>query len=320
MHAAVASALSADPVGASASCIVCGGQSGHIVLRDNGYVGVLCSCGTIFASPRPLHSDSDDTDVLHLDVFYDLSAARKARWVRKHTMGTTLLEIGCGNGAFLEAAAREGFVVEGVEPVAPKAERASARLGRPVHQTWLHEFVTDERYDVVYHCDMLAHLSDPVDALRRMRAILAPRGVLAFEVGLIADVAVPWYRSLRGIGFPMHRWLYSDRSVRALLAKADLRVTTTKRYDQSASLLVTETIRLAHRAVSALGWRRRSRALTTPGALATDVGSGPSDGGADGWLEAQPFYANLQNALRYGVGSILPPLGPGTMLVVAEPQ
>jgi SAM-dependent methyltransferase len=318
MHSAASRSSTIGADRESAACFLCGAQSGRVVLCENGYDGVHCACGTIFVRPRPAHADDDDTLVMHPDDFYDLAAERKARWVRAHTAGRTLLEIGCGSGAFLDAATRAGFLVEGVEPVASRAQQARDRTGRPVHEAWLHNFVSTARHDVVYHCDLLSHFSDPANALGRMRALLTPGGALAFEVGLVADVSTGWYGALPHPGFPMHRWFYSERSIRALMRRAGLRITATRRYDQSAQLLLAVAIRVAHRTARRAGWRSTTHGAVTSVDTSGDASTDAAGGAHDGWLESQPFYTRLQNWLRYSVGGVLPAIGPGTLLVVAE--
>ena len=82
--------------------------------------------------------------------------------------------------------------------------------GRPrAYAGFLHEVdLPPERFDVVFHVDLMSHFVDPLDALRTMRRATRPGGVVAFEVGLLAgchrDGTVA-----AGCWCPQHRWLYS---------------------------------------------------------------------------------------------------------------
>ena len=294
----------------AACCIVCGGTSDDVVLRDNGYEGRACACGTIYTSPTPPPGAIDLTEVDHAEAFYDLPAMLKARWVRRHTKGQSLLEIGCGDGIFLKGARDLGFRVEGVEPSPPRAVEAERRTGAIVHRVLLENFVAGaRRYDVVYHCDLLAHFPDPRGALNKMASVLTPEGVLAFEVGLVGGIPRFWYRYLRA-GYPEHLWLYSEASLRRLLAQCGLRIRTATRFDLSLCVATHEMLHTAATLRRAVTGARRG-APEVAGTVGR-IGPPPKPG------RAQAAYLRLQNFLRYRVGAALPRLGPGSLLVVAE--
>ncbi len=306
--------LETDGLGTDAMCcIVCGGTSDDVVLRDNGFEGRACACGTIYTSPRPKPGEVDHTLVGHDDAFYDLAAALKARWIRRHARGATLLEVGCGAGAFLLQAQRTGYSVEGVEPDGARAAVARIKTASPIHERFLAEFSCDQRFDVVAHFDMLAHFPDPRAALTDMSALLSNSGVLAFEVGLIGGTPRFWYRGLDPIGYPQHRWLYSEASLRTLLQQAGLRIRRSARFDLSACVALTLGLRRLARLRNALlpGRATRDSNVQTPPTISRS---------------AQPLkpraravaYEQLQNFLRYRVGAVLPSIGPGTLLIVAE--
>lgn len=301
----------AEPGTSAARCIVCGSTSDDIVLQENGYEGRACTCGTIYMSPVPPESVIDPTAVGHSDAFYDLPVDLKARWIRRRVGGRSLLEIGCGTGAFLAAARRLGFAVEGIEPSIGRARIAEAIAGARVHPVLLEDFRSrGARYDVVYHSDMLAHFADPRAALRQMTALLAPGGVLAFEVGLLGGIPRFWYRHMRDISYPEHRWFYSRASLVSLLRDCDLIVTHATRFDLSLCVLLTRSIR----SLAALRTRARRRAVSVTPPLA------PVNTRARASLAERPTYNAIQNFLRYRAGWLLPPVGPGTQFVIARPR
>jgi SAM-dependent methyltransferase len=286
------------------ACTVCHGTSGDTVFRENGYEGRACACGTIYTTPEPLPGEVDPTLVGHDDNFYDMPALLKARWVRKHVHGDDLLEIGCGTGAFLDAARTAGFRVEGIEAEEMRATVAARRVNAIVRPVFFENADADRRFDVVYHCDMLAHFDEPAKALRLMTRFLRPGGVLAFEVGFVGGLPRVWYSWIGDIGYPQHRWLYSERSLRRLLDNAGLHIEHLKRFDLAADVVVQHGIRTAARMARRFGLRR-------PTALGhAVVRGGPDDG------RAMP---RVHNVLRYRVGAWLPPLGPATALVIARP-
>ena len=297
-----ASLVNATTANRTARCIVCGAVSDDVVFRENGYEGRACACGTIYTSPVPPPSIIDPTHVGHLDDFYDLPARQKARWVRRHTAGVSLLEIGCGSGSFLSAAKRVGFRVEGVEASPPRAVLAAARTGATVHSVLLEDFDPGSvRYDVVYHTDMLSHFEDPRAALRKMASLLGQDGLLAFEVGLLGGLPRIWYRGIRDIGYPGHRWFYSEASLATLLTTSGLRVRHATRFDLSLCLALA----LLLRPLAAL-----RRAMLSPKAAAPAHARAIKAAGRVP-LAHRRAHSVVQNFLRYRVGALLPRIGPG---------
>src|SRR5690349_8303900 len=72
--------------------------------------------------------------------------------------GANLLDIGCAHGWFLEAAARRGFAVAGLEPDPGVAARAAA-AGHAVRPGIFPDHVpADRRFDVLVFNDVFEHL------------------------------------------------------------------------------------------------------------------------------------------------------------------
>lgn len=134
--------------------------------------------------------------------------------------GGRVLEVGCGDGQSL-AFMRDlgGVTVEGIEPDVAQAALASER-GIECFAGLLESFDPGERrYDQVQMFHVLEHVVDPVDALLRMRRLLAPGGRLLIEV---PDVRQP-YGALEGNFFQnAHLFSYSASTLAALFSRAGL--------------------------------------------------------------------------------------------------
>ena len=149
------------------------------------------SCGTVYADPRP----ADAVLVSRLDEFApdpsaDTPAALAAlvdaeRWkldvvepVVAPAGGTRLLDVGCGNGAFVAAAHRAGYAAEGHD-LAPKvAAAASARWSLPVHTGPLADLDAADAFDVVTLWDTLEHAVAPRALLADVARLLRPGGAV----------------------------------------------------------------------------------------------------------------------------------------------
>src|SRR5262249_14866779 len=156
-------------------------------------------------SPEPAVASVDPTKDAHSDAFYSTYASLKARWVRNIPVSGRLLEIGCGEGHFLAAAKRLGFEVTGLEPNVERATRIRKRLQVAVRCSLLEDVVwPDAGFDVIYHCDLLSHFTEPIRALGKMCSLLAPGGTLAFEAGTLGGINPVWYKWIGCLGLPQH--------------------------------------------------------------------------------------------------------------------
>ena len=133
----------------------------------------------------------------------------------------SLLEIGCGNGFFLEEALRRGYrSVRGVEPSADAVSAAAAHVRPNIACDMMRPGLFEEgTFDVVCLFQVLDHLPDPSGVLRECFRVLRPGGlVLSFN----HDVRAASARLLKDKS-PIidieHTYLYSNETMRALFAK-----------------------------------------------------------------------------------------------------
>jgi 2-polyprenyl-3-methyl-5-hydroxy-6-metoxy-1,4-benzoquinol methylase len=94
------------------------------------------------------------------------------------------LDVGCASGEFGQIVQQERqCAVWGVEPYAPAAESACARLERVFCAGFSPELaLPPASFDVILCNDVLEHLADPFEALRYARTLLAPGGVIVASV------------------------------------------------------------------------------------------------------------------------------------------
>lgn len=133
-----------------------------------------------------------------------------------------LLEIGCGNGFFLEQALRQGWrEVRGVEPSADAVAKAPPALAGAIVQDVMRAGLFEpESFDAVCLFQVLDHLARPVELLEECRRVLRPGGhILALNHNVRA-----WSARILGERSPIvdieHTYLYSPATMRALFAKA----------------------------------------------------------------------------------------------------
>lgn len=120
--------------------------------------------------------------------------------------GLTVLDVGCGPGtitADLAALVAPGRVtaVETTEEILSQAagvaaERGLDNVGFTVADVHALDF-PDDSFDVVHAHQVLQHVGDPVQALREMRRVCRPGGVVAVRDSDYAAMA--WYPEVPGL-------------------------------------------------------------------------------------------------------------------------
>lgn len=106
------------------------------------------------------------------------------RWRR----GGRFLAVGCGGGLELEIARELGFTVEGYDVDPATTQEVARRLGVPVHAGAFSDLqLPDGGFDCIYLDQVLEHLKNPADYLRRLRRLLKPDGVVYIGVPNLAS-------------------------------------------------------------------------------------------------------------------------------------
>lgn len=217
------------------SCNICGSSNEKLITMQNGYRIVRCrDCGFVYVNPRPdnetlkrlylkyLPEKIEDPllwDVYMKDVFKKAANILAKRFPK----GGKLLDIGCGYGFFLEKMKAMGWEVYGMD-VSETAVNYTSSHGLNVSLGTLdnirHE---DNSFDVVTLFYVLEHLPDPLNALKEIRRILNPKGLLLLRV----PHTTPIVRILSLFGIknnlydpPFHLNDFSPCSIKTILKKA----------------------------------------------------------------------------------------------------
>ncbi len=154
-----------------------------------------------------------------------------ALWILGDAENRTLLEVGCGPGWTLESFMRAGFRSRGVD-VSSRAVEAARSRGLDVERADIETddltAVAADRADVVVALEVLEHLLDPLGALTKMGALLAPGGQLVVslpnEITLPARLRILCGRLPFGGHTDAHVRHFDRSSAASLFAAAGLRV------------------------------------------------------------------------------------------------
>ena len=302
----------------------CENSDSRVVIEENGFTGRQCAgCGLIFVSPRPSRREMDEryeSGAAHLspDSFISGAGSRSARAharrevkrLSRHVAGGSLLEIGPGNGTFLVEARRAGFDVYAVELNPTQAEFIRTRHGIPCATSLdAAPGLGPERFDVIYHCDVLSHFYDPLEEFRRIKELLVLGGYHVFETGNGGDIDHKFFKDIKSFQYPDHLFFYGQRSLRELLRQTGFEHLRTYRYSiLPAMLLRKQLLRL-------LG-RRSDRSGKVPPAMDHIETRGSAGGAAH---IARGILDYISYVTRYSVGALaIREHHPQTLIVVAR--
>lgn len=202
-------------------CPLCGARAAHEMNGASMATGiptphpVRCgSCGLVFVDPLPGAALSPAS--YGADYYQPWQGReerpRRALWKRRlrqletRSPRGTLLDVGCGDGAFLKVARDAGWSVEGIEFSPEGARRAALRLGRPVAlgDLWRERGLRGP-FDVITLWHVLEHLADPSAMLRAVRERLRSGGLVVVAVPNLDNVPMQWaYRLARFRKLPLY--------------------------------------------------------------------------------------------------------------------
>jgi len=94
-----------------------------------------------------------------------------------------ILDIGSGPGFFLRRAKRRGWNILGIEP-SPIACEYAKKQKIPTIQKFFHEVNAKEigKFDVIHTFDVLEHVNNPINILKKSYSLLKKGGIIVIEV------------------------------------------------------------------------------------------------------------------------------------------
>jgi 2-polyprenyl-3-methyl-5-hydroxy-6-metoxy-1,4-benzoquinol methylase len=180
-------------------------------------------------------------------------------FIKQHTRGKSLLDVGTGSGLLPQLARQSGYDVEGTDLSKHVSETLPVKAGFRVHHGTIEDIQFEKTYDVITMLHMLEHTTNPISTLERAREILNDEGYLL--------VVVPNYRSFdtrvkdlssrfklksrpyKHLALGHHNYVFSINSLKALGRAANLQVvhhaTTQPAWRSSALHRIFEKVELA---------------------------------------------------------------------------
>lgn len=132
-----------------------------------------------------------------------------------------LLDVGCGDGLYIDYMRRLGWEVEGVE-IDERAAGLSRQRGFIVHcGTLIEQKFEDNRFDAIVLSHVLEHVHDPVGLLRECHRILKTTGLIRIFIPNVDSLGHRRFKSnWIGLDPPRHLHLFTASGLRELARRA----------------------------------------------------------------------------------------------------
>jgi len=201
--------------------------------KKNHFRIVKCEkCGLLRSDPiidvklvGKLYEDSSLTYESHIPNLRKTYGRYLKRITRFLPAKDRLLEIGCGNGFFLEEALDHGFrEVWGAEPGVEAIEKASSRVKKNIKLGMFSAQMFPENvFDIVCIFQTLEHFIDPAKVLDDCQKILKPGGVVLAINHNLDSLPVKIFGEKSPVVDIEHMYLFSADTMKKIFEKAGLK-------------------------------------------------------------------------------------------------
>lgn len=195
-------------------------------------------CSLVYLNPRPIEQESvrfyQQPDYLPFAAstgervdgiarLYNRLRRWNCRWKRRQIEKwvegpARILDVGCGTGEFLDEMVRHGWDGRGIERDPAAVYYAIEQLKLRVYAGTLETApLPDGRFDVITLWHVLEHLYHPHQTMARLRALLAPGGLLVLAVPNIDSLDARLYGDRWvALDVPRHVQLFNLKSLQML--------------------------------------------------------------------------------------------------------
>lgn len=227
-------------------CVVCGASSWTVVgsSQDFEYLTcgnswdfrACCECGHVQIDPLPhpstlrtIYPKDYYSYVMEQSVHPIALWAkkqldrRKFEWITSEAQINSYLDVGCGDGRYLEMMIEQGLdreYVYGVELDSAAVAAARCRGLQVQHSRIEDASLPIHAFDLITMFHVIEHVARPDEVIARLRELLRPGGILALETPNFdcADARLAGRRYWGGYHTPRHWHIFTPSSLARLLS------------------------------------------------------------------------------------------------------
>ena len=232
------------------SCLICGSENiqtfleckDHFLTKENFIISQCNNCNFRFVNPRPkrekigAYYQSDDY-ISHseskkgiVNFIYNLikgyTLPKKYLLINKYSKGNKILDIGCGNGDFLNLFKQRNWETYGIEPSPKARNHAITKFNLNVNSD--NKFIceiNDGFFDVITMWHVLEHIHELSELLQEIKRTLKKDGVLFVAVPNPDSFDAKHYKEYwAGYDVPRHLYHFNSQNIIDLLKKYQMNV------------------------------------------------------------------------------------------------
>ena len=215
----------------------------HTVSHETFALEQCKQCGFVLTNPRPAEKDltryyQSEAYISHsnrsanaIEHIYKVSRRFTLKWkyglLQTHSViePATILDFGCGTGAFLNECKKNNMKISGVEPSTIAREIAIKNTKATV---WERASEIKDNYDVITLWHVLEHVPDLHETLHKLKNHLNQNGTMFIAVpNLKSPDAKKYLAYWAGYDVPRHLWHFSKDTMKRALERHRLNLVTT---------------------------------------------------------------------------------------------
>jgi 2-polyprenyl-3-methyl-5-hydroxy-6-metoxy-1,4-benzoquinol methylase len=214
---------------AHSHCTLCNSAELGVLGREyqHAYLMRCQQCGLVFGARIPAGDELSDpyskyprnTSISPLTIKrYEELLAQFEPYRRTNK----ILDVGCGDGHFLEAAKKKGWNVYGTEYTSEACEPARVK-GIEMYAGLIQTFSSTKDFDVITSFEVLEHLTDPKDHVTAIAKLLRTGGLFYFTTPNFNSLSRRWLGGKwKIIEYPEHLTYFTAQTAEKLVVNAGL--------------------------------------------------------------------------------------------------
>lgn len=220
-------------------CLICDNKKTTFFCRKKNFCYYYCSdCCTLFLYPLP---SLNEIKKYYSSFTYQpeslTSPEKNKKRIKKiiasikrlNKNGKKLLDIGSGDGEWLNIATKEKLICWGIEPSFPLYQQLKAKkIGKKLFNLTFEEFAkkfSQERFDFIILNHVIEHVRNPKQWLNQIEKILNKNGVVYIETPNLKSHLFHYEKKdYTFLTPPDHLWIFSPSSFETMIKKSSLKI------------------------------------------------------------------------------------------------